>query len=399
MSHKAIRLGPLIFLTIVGLSIPAMAGVLKSLDQELEALVSATEPYLVTVRGDGGWRNLVATGIVYDNAGHVITSSQITNATSFNITFKDGRSYPALKVGTDNFSGLAVLKIHGQQFSIPAWDDAGPLEGGDWVTLVGNSYDTPSTVNFGSFRARTEEGFLSLSLNASPGSSGGAVLNIDGDVVGVLVAREGASHVSLESTVARTSTYQPKALQFLEQMGNEPGRSYAVPFETARQVVDQIIKTGRVSRGYLGVNIQEISRVAREKFGIDSGVIVSEVEKGSPADSAGLRKGDIITSFGANRVECRASLFNIVRSRNSGEEIALGVLRDGQKIEMTVRLIEAGEESFLGNLGGSLASPLDASRALPAKSLNSIEFELSYLKKEIDRLQTRISEIKKELRK
>jgi S1-C subfamily serine protease len=100
----------------------AEAGILKTLEGELDALVSKTESYLVTVRGDGGWRNLVATGIVIDASGYLITSSQVYEATGFEVTFKNGVSYHASKIGADNLTGIAVLKIQNGKFNPPTWD-------------------------------------------------------------------------------------------------------------------------------------------------------------------------------------------------------------------------------------------------------------------------------------
>jgi serine protease Do len=399
MSIRGTKLIPLIVGAAIGLSNQTGAGILKSLDSELNALVRSTEPYLVTVRGDGGWRNLVATGIVYDDAGHVITSSQIFEATGFNVTFKDGRSFPALKVGVDNFTGLAVLKIQGQQFSMPSWPATGPLESGDWITLVGNSYDKPSTVNFGSFHERTEEGFLSLSLSASPGSSGGAILNIDGGIVGVLVARDNAGNNGVGGSLSLISTAAgPNALRFLEQMGGGSGRSYAVPFETARFVAAQIIEKGHVSRGYLGLRTQDISSEEKQKYKVESGVRVAEIDQGSSADSAGLQKGDIIVSFDTYQVKDRTSLFYMVRSHKPGDSVELGIVRDNRKMELRVCLTEAPEENFIGNFG-SLSAALGTAKDLPANGLDGLESELATLRKEIDRLHSQLSELKKELGK
>ncbi len=394
MSIRAGQIAPLIFCVVIGFAADGHAGVLKSLDRELGALVTGTESYLVTVRGDGGWRNLVATGIVFDTAGHIITSAQICEASSFKVTFKDGRCYSALKLGVDNFTGLAVLKIQGHRFSIPAWRTAGPLKSGDWVTLVGNSYDTPSMVNFGSFHGRTEEGFLSLSLNASPGSPGGAVLDIDGDIVGVLVARDGSSRNNSDGSLSLMSTAQSNAQKFLEQINGGSGRSYAVPFEMARWVADQIIQNGIVNRGYLGISTQDIPLDDRVKLGIGSGVMVTDVGEGSPADSAGLQKGDIIISLNSHGVDGRASLYCMVRMHKPEEPVELVILRGGQEMIVGVRLTAAEKESFLGNLGSSQS--LDAANDISIKSLNGLESELYRLRKEIDRLRSQLAELKKD---
>jgi len=395
MSSKMARLAPILLGAVMGLSIQAGAGVLKTLDQELNTLVRSTEPYLVTVRGDSGSRKLIATGIVYDNAGHILTSSHIAEATGFNVTFKDGRSFPALKMGADNYTGLAVLKILGPQPIIPNWREAKSLSDGDWVILIGNSFDRPSTISFGSFHSGTEEGFLVLSMNADPGSSGGAILNIDGDIVGVLVAREiDKGQAGSYSSFSMASSAQT-GIAFFDQMGGNR-TSYAVPFETARRIADQLVQHGKISRGYLGISTRDIPRTDKEKYGIASGVKVAEVDKGSPADSAGLLKGDIIINLDSQPVADRSSLFHTVRTHKAEDMVRVGILRDTLKIELSARLAEAGEDRYFGKADG-LSSPVGAARDLPSKGLDGLKLELAQLRAEVDRLQIQLSELKKEI--
>ncbi|UCC79842.1 MAG: trypsin-like peptidase domain-containing protein, partial [Candidatus Zixiibacteriota bacterium] len=131
------------------------AGLPGSLDKELTALIENTEPYLVTVRGDGTWRNLIATGIVYNQEGYVVTSSPAYMASDFEVTFAGGETYNAEPVGVDHETGLAVLKIKGKrQFQVPPWGTSSKLNEGSWVLFVGNSYDKPSSVNIGTYSGR-----------------------------------------------------------------------------------------------------------------------------------------------------------------------------------------------------------------------------------------------------
>ncbi len=118
MNLKCSRLVTFVF-TLVLVNGISNAGVLKSLDQELSELVGKTDPYLVTVRGISGWRNLVATGVVFDSRGYVVTSSQIYDADNFTVTFKNGRSVRAEKTGVDQLTGLAVLRISGRIRRLP----------------------------------------------------------------------------------------------------------------------------------------------------------------------------------------------------------------------------------------------------------------------------------------
>jgi S1-C subfamily serine protease len=383
----------------IGISSQAGAGVLKSLDQELKALIASTESYLVTVRGDGGWRNLIATGIVYDTAGHVITSSRIFEATSFNVTFKDGKSRPAHKVGVDDYMGLAVLKIEGAEFDIPEQGQTAPLQANAWVTLVGNSYETPTTINFGNYKGSTEEGLLQLSLDASPGSSGGAVLNIDGDLVGILVAREGGSHPGESppnNAFSLASSSYPLTMKYFDWMGAGGGLSYAVAFDTAVKLADEIIKEGRVRRGYLGISAQDISSSLKIKLNIKCGVRVADVEPNSAADSAGVMKGDIIRNIDSKEVTGRASLLSLIRSKRPGELIELNIIRDGRPLELEALLSEVPESKLGGGPSSWQASLFETPKRPSANNLNHLESELARMKEEIARLQSQITDLKKE---
>ena len=203
----------------MALSIPftgtADGGILKSLDDELTALVEKNEPYLVTVKGESNWRNLIATGIIFDKAGYVITSSHAYDVGKHSVTFNNGDSYPAEKIGVDHQSGLAVLKILGDGFKKPSWGKSEKLKSGAWIMVLGNSYGTPATVNFGVYEGRSDENFLKLAVGVSPGGSGGAVLNTDGEIVGVLIARETESDMSSVNDYRKGLYLAKKNLRFL----------------------------------------------------------------------------------------------------------------------------------------------------------------------------------------
>jgi serine protease Do len=395
MQKRTTGLVLMAFGAVVFLAGGSLAGVLKSLDQELKSLVEFTEPYLVTVKGTGGLRNLVATGIMYDDRGHVITSSQVLAASGFNITFKNGRSYAAEKIGVDYFSGLGVLKIHGHEFPIQSWKSPKPLQTGAWVTLVGNSYETPATISFGTFVDSTDEGLLKLSLDAAPGSSGGALLNIDGEIVGVLVAREsGNGDLWTVEALTQTST-TPNALAYLDRVSKGRSYSYAVPFESARQIAEQIIVHGKVSRGFLGVSAQNIVSSQVADLNVKDGVKVIEIEPGSPADSAGIMKEDIITGIDSRPVRERASLYALIRARKPGEQIKIVILRDKRKLELTARLVEAKDDSFFGNMRGMPSTISKAFNKLSRSGKEDLAAELDKLREQVTRLQSQVADLQK----
>jgi serine protease Do len=367
--------------------------VFKSLDQELTGLVAGTEPYLVTVKGNGGWRNLIATGIVYDQRGYAITSSQVYEAKDFEVTFKNGVSYPAAKIGVDYFSGLAVLKISGKSFTIPKQGKASDLNKGAWIAVVGNSYGMPATVNFGNYDSYTEEGLLQLSVNASPGASGGAVLNTDGEIVGVLVARRVDARPHIAGQNVPPAANFPTDSETLDIPGTPSGKCYAVPMETVRDIANQIIKDGRVRRGFLGIVPQSIP-------GPKSGLIVVEVDSGSAASKAGILKNDVIISVDSTRIDNRESLYRLIRSHQPGDTLSAVIFRKGRQLKISVVLGEAKDELFMGQ-SKLTKPPLNISRPdnlslPPDKDLQS---EVIRMKGEIERLRGEVNRLKEELRK
>jgi S1-C subfamily serine protease len=377
----------------------ASAGVLKSLDQEMTALVTKTEPYLVTVKGDGGWRNLIATGIVIDSTGVVVTSSQVYAAEKIEVTFKNGKSYPARKIGVDNLTGLAILKINAGKFAGPKPDRPHKLSGGAWIVVVGNSFGVPATVNFGNYECQTEEGFLRLLVNASPGSSGAAIIDIDGNLIGILVAMESeypAANAGSNS-VNYTSNQGPYPIKLLNGLGTPVGRCLAVPIEMAKGIACQIIRNGKVSRGYLGISTKNLPDNLLNSSDANIGVEVNALDPGSPAEKAGLSKGDIITYVDSTRIINRALLYSLVRSHRAGDSLNVRILREKKKLEITVLLGEAKDDLYLSNLKQpALSSNSNTSNNLTATSPNWAQSEISNLKSEIKELRTEIDKLKTE---
>jgi serine protease Do len=368
------------------------AGVLESLDEELTSLVEKTEPYLVTVKGQGSWKNLIATGIIYDDEGHVVTSSHVYDADQFEITFKNGTSYPAHKTGVDRQTGLAVLKVDGDNLQGPRWGEASKLRDGAWILVVGNSYGTPATVNFGILSGRTDEGFLQLGVEINPGSSGGAVLDTDGRVVGVLIAVEAAPEF-LTSESIRNSYFQSMygRAGFPGLLHRTENKAIAVPAEQVMRIVDQLVEYGEVQRGFLGISQRNLSETSRKEYGIEHGVLVVEVVEDSPADKAGLKEGDIILAVGGESIESTAELFNLIRSHKPGDKVLIAYYRDDQESKTEVTLEKAEENPLLGSW--------NVPRVMPKVNVdkNLILPDMGGLQEEIGRLDSEIGKIKKEI--
>jgi serine protease Do len=394
MRLKCSRFVPILFVTFWWGT--AEAGILKSLDQELTALVAKTDPYLVTVKGEDRWHNLIATGIVCDSAGYLLTSSQVYEAAKFSVIFKNGRTIEATKVGVDYRSGLAILKITNGKYAVPEWGRTDKLGKGAWITVVGNSYGVPATVNFGYFSGLTNDGLLGLAVNASPGSSGGAVLNIDGQVVGVLVAREAGTLGSVDSAALARAADAPYSMQLLNGLGNPGGLCYAVPIDVAMNISTQIVKFGKVHRGFIGVRSRDLEPCDATAAGLHGGAIITGVEDGSPAAAAGLQKGDIVTAADSAEVDGRASLLTRLRCHEPGDTLRLKLLRNKEKIAMKVTLGEAREDSQLDNSAISQVHQADNllndQRSIDAAGIRS---ELYRLKAEVVRLQMRLDDLER----
>lgn len=389
-------------LTIISITIggTAYGGVLKSLDDELTSLVEETEPYLVTVKGRGSWRNLIATGIVYDKMGHVITSSHVYNADKFEITFKDGAASSAEKIGVDDQTGLAVLKIEGDDLKPPKWGSIPELRDGAWIIVVGNSYGIPATVNIGTFSKRADEGFLQLSVDVRPGASGGAVLNTDGKIVGILIAREADSKISIKSS-ARDKFLRSygSSLKFLDLMRKSEDKAIAIPVEMVIDVADQLIEAGEVRRGFLGISQKNLSPSERARYDLEGGVLVIDVVEESPAEEAGLEEGDIITAVEEEFIHSTSDLFSLIRSHKPGDRVTITYYREGDEKTTEATLETAEDVDLFGRWKvREIAPKLNVDNRLLLPDMTDLKEEISRLNRELDHLRDDLEELQDRLK-
>lgn len=374
----------------------AQAGLSGALKKQLTSLIDQTKPYLVTVKGESTWRNLIATGIVYNEDGFIVTASPALMASDFEVTFADGETYKADAVGIDHETGLAVLKIKSdKKFKVPDWNYASQLKKGDWVLFVGNSYDNPSSINIGTYLGKDEDGLLELGLNVSPGSSGGAVLNIDGEMVGILIAME----YSENPTRVFTS---PKGLSSDYNLFSMPRKSdenaLAVPLDKAKDIADQLIANGEIKRGYLGISQKNLSNDQKLDNKIEGGVEVVEVVNDSPADKAGLRKDDVITEVDGSPLRGTSELYREIRSHKPGDKITLTFIRNGETREAGVELGESPNDYFLGSLNfANLPPNLKVAKTLTLPKSGDLQKELADLKDEIAKLRMEFDDLRSNL--
>jgi len=258
-------------------------------------------------------------GVIVDAEGYIITNYHVVGrASEVNVELSDGsKPLRAQIVGIDPATDLAVLKINAANLTAAPWGKSSDLEVGDPVLAIGNPFGLAHTVTAGILSATGRhavveqvnyQDFLQTDAAVNPGNSGGPLVNMNGQVVGINTAIVGP-------------TYQ--------------GISFAIPSDLVHQVYDQLIKSGKVARGWLGVSMKELPAEQSEKLGV-SGALVSGVFPGAPAAEAGIQPGDIITKWNNKGVSGPAELGLQVAWSKIGEKAAVTVQRDGETLEFTV---------------------------------------------------------------
>jgi len=390
------------------------AGVLESLDQELTGLAQQAKPFMVTVEARDNTLNnvFVGTGVLIDKAGYILTTTSIiSDSDAVKVTFSEGDEFVAKIVGSDQLTGLALLKIEPVGRNLPKFGDPYSLKDGSWIIIIGNSYEIPNSVNFGVFSGLTDEGFLQLSAQSGPGSSGSAVFNTKGEMVGLLVA-QAKETISIQLAddnfvKVKGNSYKASPSQNLSNIGIDipsAGISLAVPIDKLRRVADQLMVYGEVEHGFLGIKQKRLSDKQHQQMKIEGGVQVTAVSKDSPAEKAGIAIGDIIIKFDGKKVKGSGHLYGLVRSYLPNEKVRLDIIRDSLEIAVTVALGQTDDNGYFGfrqnpgleNQAGLLSTADLADKFAIAKrqaaGLNS-KLGKEHLKPEIEELNERIQEL------
>jgi serine protease Do len=266
----------------------------------------------------------LGSGFIVDSDGHVVTNNHVVkDATSIQVTLTDGRQLPAKVIGVDPKTDLAVLQVKSDT-PLPhlALGDSDAVRVGDWVVAVGNPFGLGGTVTAGILSARGRhigqgpyDDFLQIDAPINRGNSGGPLFAQDGTVIGV-----------------NTAIYSPS--------GGSVGIGFAIPASVVKQVVGQLETNGRVERGWLGVAAQPVSPTMAKALNLPAatGALVAEVQNDSPAASAGIQPGDVITKIGSQPVKDSSALAQMVAALHSGSQQQITVRRDGQDKTLTVAI-------------------------------------------------------------
>lgn len=262
-------------------------------------------------------------GVIISPDGYIVTNNHvIQNATRLQVTLNNNKNYMAEVIGTDPKSDIALLKIDAEDLDYLPFGDSDNTRIGEWVLAVGNPFNLTSTVTAGIISAKSRDlgmdsnvsSFIQTDAAVNPGNSGGALVNISGELIGINTA-----------ITSQTGTYV--------------GYAFAVPSNNARKIVEDILEYGDVQQGILGIRGVQAANVPRDyNLKISEGIYVDGVEEGSGADKAGIRSGDVITRLDDVEIRKLSDLIGYIGSKRPNDVVKVQVIRNGDVREFDVTL-------------------------------------------------------------
>lgn len=268
-------------------------------------------------------------GVIISDDGYIVTNNHVVeDANGIEVVMNNNQRFFAKLIGTDPTTDLALLKVRADNLPFLRYGDSDKITPGEWVLAVGNPFDLNSTVTAGIVSAKARnirilqdknnlevEAFIQTDAAVNPGNSGGALVNLRGELIGI------------NSAIATNS-------------GSFQGYSFAIPVSLVKKVMDDLLEFGVVQRGLLGIQIEDVNATIAESYNLDvnQGVLVGHVNKESAAEKAGLRKGDVIVGIEGNDVRSVSELQERVARHRPGKEIRVAYLRDHQRHEVMARL-------------------------------------------------------------
>jgi serine protease Do len=275
----------------------------------------------------------LGSGFIVSQDGYIVTNAHVVeNAEEINVRLTDKRELKAKVIGTDLRSDVAVIKVEATNLPVVKIGDIGKLRVGEWVIAIGSPFGFANTVTAGIVSAKSRENlsgdpnldaipFIQTDVAVNPGNSGGPLLNMRGEVVGI-------------------------NSQIFSRSGGFMGISFAIPIDYAFNVADQLMKTGRVTRGRIGVSISNVTKDLADSLGLGKpqGAAIGTVEDNSPAARAGLEAGDVILKIDGRPIEGSADLSRTIRAMKPGTKANLNVWRSGKTRDVAITVAEFKDE-------------------------------------------------------
>ncbi len=285
-------------------------------DQPMPDNQFRNQPRQRRVQGQGS-------GFIISRDGYILTNNHVVgDADEVTVHLQDGRELKARQVGSDARSDVAVIKVEaGEDLPVLELGDSDQLEVGEWVLAIGSPFGLSHTLTAGIVSAKGRssvgitdyENFIQTDAAINPGNSGGPLVDLNGKAVGMNTA-------------------------IFSRSGGYMGIGFAIPINMVRNIMDQLIDSGRVTRGFLGILIQDLTQELAESFGLENrrGVLIANVTEGSPAEAGGLRQGDVVTEFDGHEVVEVGSFRNRVSMVTPGSVVEMTVMRDGESVDLKI---------------------------------------------------------------
>jgi serine protease Do len=306
-------------------------------------------------------------GVIISKDGYIMTNNHVVkNATDkgIKVILTDKREFTAKLIGADPVADIAVIKIEAENLTVASMGNSEQVQVGQWVLAIGNPLGLNNTVTSGIVSALGRNipvsgdsyainNFIQTDAVINPGNSGGALVDINGLVIGINAA------------IKTTNGYYQ-------------GYGFAIPVNMAKDVASELIKNGKIERGYIGVSIKDVDSKEAKGLGLDKakGVLVQNVLKGGAGDDAGLKTGDVILSVDGKEVDAANQLQTLIGAKKPGEEVTLVVFRDGKSFNQNVVLKPRVESKDLIN---DSSKPREGSSDIRTKTFENLGFVVSDL--------------------
>lgn len=290
----------------------------------------------------------LGSGFIISSDGYILTNAHVVDhADKITVRLTDKREFKAKVIGADKRTDVALLKIEASGLPKVALGNPEQIKVGEWVLAIGSPFGFDNSVTAGIVSAKGRSlpqenfvPFIQTDVAINPGNSGGPLFNMKGEVIGI-------------------------NSQIYSRSGGYMGLSFSIPIDVAMDVVTQLRSTGKVTRGRIGVTIQEVTRDLAESFGLPKagGALISAVEKGGPADKAGVRPSDVILKFDGKAVASSADLPRIVAATKPGTKVSVQLWRKGSALDVSVVVGEIKDEGGVAQRGGSRGSAQGSSES------------------------------------